>query len=86
MKVLELRELTRREAPIHYIREYTAVAVLESLGGRAEVGIAFTIEQKPVGPSEITLRVLDPVDWPLLPIVHALRESVEELDKKGQLH
>jgi len=46
MRVLELRELRRREAPIHYIREYGAVAVLESFEGRAEAAISFTLEQK----------------------------------------
>jgi hypothetical protein len=85
MKVLELRELARREAPIHYIREYTAIAVLEAFGSRAETGIAFTLEQKPLGPPEISLRVLDPVDWPLLPIVRALRDHLAELDRKGLL-
>jgi len=29
MKVVELRELSRRESPVHYIKELTAVAVIE---------------------------------------------------------
>jgi len=85
MKVVELRELSRREAPIHYIGEYTAVAVLESLGRKAEADIAFTLERRPVGPPAIRVRVLDPVDWPLLPVVSAIRDHLAELDRKGQL-
>jgi hypothetical protein len=85
MKVVELRELSRREAPIHYIREYTAVAALESSGGISEADIAFTLERKPLGPPAISVRVLDAVDWPLLPVVRAIRDHVAELDHKGLL-
>jgi hypothetical protein len=85
MKVLELRDLRRREAPIHYIREYGAVAVLESFEGKAEASVAFTVEQKPLGPSEISVRVLDPVDWPLLPVMRAIRDYVADLDRQGRL-
>jgi hypothetical protein len=85
MKVLELRELKRRETPIHYIREYTAVAVLESASGRAEASVAFTLEHKPLGPPEIAVRVLDHVEWPLLPVVKAIRDHLAELDRKGLL-
>ncbi len=86
MRVLELRELTRRETPIHYIREYTAVASLEAPGGlRREVSVAFTLEQKPLGPPDISVRVLDPIDWPLLPVVRALRERLALLDREGRL-
>lgn len=86
MKVIELRELQRREAPIHYIREYTAVAVLESFEGRAETSISFVLEQKPIGPPEVSVRVLDPVEWPLLPVVRVLRDYIVDLDRQGLLN
>ncbi|HOX31898.1 MAG TPA: hypothetical protein PLB91_06170 [Spirochaetales bacterium] len=59
--------------------------MLESFEGRAEAAISFTLEQKPLGPPDISLRVLDPVDWPLLPVVRVLREYVAALDREGKL-
>jgi hypothetical protein len=85
MKVLELRELSKRDAPIHYLKEFTAVAVLESQQGRTEADIAFTLEHKALGPPEVTVRLMDPVDWPLLPVVRALRDHICELEKLGRL-
>jgi len=85
MKVVELRDLSRREAPIHYLREYTAVAVLEAFGSKSETGVAFTVEQKPLGPPDISVRVLDPVDWPILPVSKALRDHFADMDKRGLL-
>jgi len=86
MKVLELRELSKRDLPIYYIREYTAVASLETPGGgRHDAAIAFTLEKKALGPTEISVQVLDHVDWPLLSVIKALRESVALLDQEGKL-
>ncbi|HUW39549.1 MAG TPA: hypothetical protein VMV90_00960 [Rectinemataceae bacterium] len=85
MKVVELKELSRKESAVHYIKEFTGVAVLDSGPLKAEADIAFTLEHKPLGPPEITLHVLDPLDWPLLPIVRAIREHILELEKTGRL-
>jgi hypothetical protein len=85
MKVVELKELSKREATIHYIKEYTAVAVLESNHGRTEADIAFTLELKALGPPGVSVRVLDPVDWPLLPVMRAIRAYIVDLEGSGRL-
>jgi len=86
MKVLELRDLSKRDFPIYYIREYTAVASFETPGGgRRDAAIAFTLEKKAVGPPEISVQILDRVDWPLLSVIKALRERVALLDQEGRL-
>jgi len=85
MRILELRDLAKRDAPIHYIREYTAIASLEACGATRVAAVAFSVEQKPIGPPDITVRILDPLDWPLLPVVRALRERVAALYSEGKL-
>jgi hypothetical protein len=85
MRVVELKELNRKEAPIHYIRQFTAVALLESNDARAEAEVAFTLEGKAVGPPELSLRVLDPIEWPLLPVMRVLREHIMQLESAGRL-
>ena len=67
MQVIELKDLTRKETPLHYIREFHAMAALEGSLGHRDVPLAFTIEKKPVGQPEISVRFLGEPDWPLLP-------------------
>ncbi len=86
MKVVELRELNRRNIAIHYIKEFTAIAVLQSKDTQTEAEIAFVLESKAVGPPEVSVRVLNPVDWPLLPVVRALRDHILELETSGRLN
>lgn len=85
MKVVELRELSRRESPVHYIKELTAVAVIEWNEKRSESDIAITLEHKPVGPPEVHISLLEAVDWPALPVIHAIKEYVIELERAGRL-
>jgi hypothetical protein len=85
MKVVELREIRRRETHLHYIREFTAVAVLESNAAKCVKNVSFTVEHKALGPPDINVRVLDSVDWPLLPVVRAIRTHLYDLERKGNL-
>ncbi len=85
MKVVELRELYRRESPVHYIKELTAVAVLEWNERQSESDVAITLEHRPMGPPEVRVHLLDPVEWPTLPVIHAIRDYVTEMEKTGRL-
>jgi hypothetical protein len=85
MKVVELRDLSRRDSSIHYIKELTAVAVLEWDQRRSESDIAITLEHKPIGPPDVTVHLLDAVEWPALPIIRAIRDYVTELERSGRL-
>jgi len=85
MLVSELKDLSRKETPLHYIREFHATATLEGGTGRRDVPLAFTIEKKPVGQPEISVRFLEEPDWPLLPLIRSLKEMILDLDRKGDL-
>jgi hypothetical protein len=85
MRVVELRELSRRESPVHYIKELTAVAVIEWNAKKSESDIAITLEHKPVGPPEVHIHLLESVDWPALSVIHAIKEYVVELEHTGRL-
>lgn len=85
MRVVELKDLVKKETPLHYIREFHAVAVLEAAGGPREAPIAFTVERKPIGPPDISLRFLDEPDWPLLPLIRTVKDMIAVLDKSGAL-
>ncbi len=85
MKVVELRDLRRKETPLHYIREYSGTAVLERAGVRIEQAIVFTIERRPLGSPEVSARFLEDPEWPLLPLLRGVRDLAVKLDKEGRL-
>ena len=85
MKVVELRDLNRRDSPVHYIKELTAVAVVEWNQRQSESDIAITLEHKPLGPPEVHIHLLDPVEWPTLPMIHAIQDYVVDLERTGRL-
>lgn len=85
MKVVELRELARRESPVHYIKELTAVAVVECNGRRHEGDVSITLEHKPMGQPDVRVHLLEPVDIPALPVIRAIKDYVIELEAAGRL-
>jgi hypothetical protein len=85
MRVVELRDLAKRESPVHYIKELTGVAVLEWGQARSESDVAITLEHKPLGPPDVRVRLLDPIDLPTVPVMRAVQTYVAQLEREGKL-
>jgi hypothetical protein len=85
MRVVELKDLRKKDTPLHYIREWNGVAVLERGGRTVEKPFVCSIERRPVGAPDITARFLEDPEWPLLPLLRSLKELLAELDKNGSL-
>ena len=83
--MVELRDLFRRDSPVFYIKELTAVAVVEWNQKQSESDISITLEHKPLGPPDVRVHLMDPVEWPTLPIIHAIKEYVVDLERRGIL-
>jgi len=85
VNVRNLVEITRKENFIYYRREFHARAVYELPEGEKTGKIEFTIETEPTGKKDISVRILDPVDYPLLPVLSALKEAIRLADYEGSL-
>ena len=85
MKVLEIRDIVRKDVPIYYRLLYTGIVVLELLNTPAERRIDFTIEIKPTGHKDISVTFVDPVDYPLAPLVKEIKNRIAQLDSAGGL-
>ena len=85
MRVIELRDLARRDSPLHYIKELTAVAVIEWHERQSESDISITLEHGPLGPPAVKIRLLDAVELPTLPVIHAIRDYIVEMARSGRL-
>jgi len=85
MKVLELRDLSRKETGIYYRREFSGKAVLEARGKSDLLPLSFVIESRPVGGPEISVILESDPAWPLLPIMASIKHLVREMDRSGKL-
>jgi 2-methylaconitate cis-trans-isomerase PrpF len=85
MKVLSVKNIVRKDVPIYYRRLFSGVAVLELVNQSVERKIDFSIETKPTGQNEISVTFIDPVDYPLVPLVRETKKFLDALDKSGGL-
>ncbi len=85
MTIRDLIDITRKENFIYYRREFRAKAIYELPEGERTGLIEFTIETAPTGKKEISVRLVDQVDYPLLPVLSALKETIRAIDGEGAL-
>ncbi|GHU67172.1 hypothetical protein FACS189447_09100 [Spirochaetia bacterium] len=85
MKILEIKDVVRKDVPIYYRRLYTGVAVLELLNKPVEVPLEFQVEQMPTGLIEISILKIEKVDYPLVPLKKELKTYIGAMDADGKL-
>ncbi|MGP1438004.1 MAG: hypothetical protein ACTTKH_02910 [Treponema sp.] len=79
MVVSKLVDIERKESHIYYMQDFTAMAVYSIVGKEKKGRIAFSIEHKPTGEMVITVRLIDDVDYPLLPVIIDLKKTIKTL-------
>ena len=85
MRIIEIKNMTRKEFPIYYRRFYNGIAVMELVNGIVEIPLDFQIEHKPTGTTDIFIALSQKIDYPLIPIQKELKKFVDALDKSGKL-
>ena len=85
MKVVDIKNIVRKDIPIYYRRLYAGTAVLELINKPQEIPLSFQIENKPTGSVEIGITFLEKVDYPLIPLQKELKKFIGELDSSGKL-
>ena len=85
MKVIEIKNIVRKDVPIYYRRLYSSRVVIELLKKSVEVPLDFQIEHKPTGQIEITITSMGAVDYPLVPIKRELKQYIGAMDSAGKL-
>jgi hypothetical protein len=86
MKVLELRDIREKESLIHYRKVFSATARIESRPNFTEESrIEFVLEQGALGGFQISVKVLDEINAPLVPALSAVKQHVKDLHAQGKL-
>jgi len=85
MKVLDIKNIVRKDFPIYYRRLYTSVVLIELVNKQIETAMDFQIEHKPTGHTEISITSMGHVDYPLVPLQKELKRIIGELDSERKL-
>jgi hypothetical protein len=86
MKVHGIEQLTKKDIPLYYRNEYEGLGDLEyPTGERLRVPLEFTVEIKPTGERVIAVKLKERIDYPLLPVLRALKEKIRILESNGDL-
>jgi hypothetical protein len=85
MRILQIKNIERKDVPIYYRRLFTGLVVLELLNKQVEGRIDFSIETKPTGSKDISIILSDTFDYPRVPLIKELKNYVRDLDDTGAL-
>jgi hypothetical protein len=85
MRILQIKDIVRKDVPIYYRRLFSGIVVLEILNKSHERRIDFSIETKPTGEKVILVTIAEPVDYPMVPLLKELKTYVDSLDSAGGL-
>jgi len=86
MKVHSIGQLTKKDIPLYYRNEYEGLADIEfSAGSRRQIAMDFTVEIKPTGEREIDVKLKERIDYPLVPVIRALKDEIRKLEENGDL-
>lgn len=85
MNIVELKNIQREEGAIYYFRKYTADAILELPTETSVTPISFSIETDPFGNRNISVKIIKAPNYPVLPLLSALKTFILDNDKEGRL-
>ena len=85
MKIIEIKDIIRKDVPIYYKRFYKGTAVLDLVNKPLEIPVEFIIEHKPTGHLDIEATLSKEIDYPLIPVIKELKNYIGELDSCRKL-
>ncbi len=85
MKIMALKNISREESYIYYMRKFIGEAVVQLPTDTLDTSVKFSIETSPLGTKTIEVAVGDNINYPLLPIKKALKEFILVEDEQGKL-
>ena len=87
MDLIEIRNIVRKDIPLHYREEFTCTAVFRDGKNslEMEVPIEFSLESNVFGNRSVEVKVKGPVDYPVIPIRKAVEEYIMNLDSERKI-
>jgi len=86
MEVIEIKDILRKDIPLHYREEFTGLAVLNNKRAiSSENKIEFSLERTPFGTKEVDIKFTIAPDFPVISAIRNLKEYILLMEKEGKL-
>jgi hypothetical protein len=85
LTIIDITNISRKENFIYYRREFTGTAQFDLPGRKTSGLVEFTIETTPMGKKDIHVKLVDQIDYPVLPLLQGLKEFIRALESEGKL-
>ncbi len=83
MELIEIKNILKRDVPLHYREDFSALAVFRdnNLQENIEIPVEFSLESNALGNKSVEVSLKEPVDFPALPLEELIKEHILSLDK-----
>lgn len=86
MKLLQIKNIEKKDVPLYYRNEYQANSEFVLMGDNVVIiPIFFAIEMAPTGEKLIDIKIRETIDYPTIPIIRMLKDKVSSMEKEGLL-
>ena len=79
MVVSQIINIVRTSELVYYMDEFNATVIYDVLGSKQEGRITFRIENTALGTKNISVTIIDEIDYPALPLKMELKKAVQKL-------
>ena len=86
MEVIDIKNIIRKDIPLHYREEFSGMAVLNNKKSKlSENKIEFSLERTPFGTKEVGIKFTVMPDFPVIAAIRNLKEYILRIEKEGKL-
>lgn len=85
MKIVGLKNVSREDGYIYYMRKFSGIALIQIPGNTLQTPVSFFIETSPLGTKSISVSIRNQLNYPILPVRKALADYILEEDREGKL-
>ena len=86
MEVINIKNIIRKDIPLHYREEFSGLAVLNNKRSEtSENKIDFSVERTPFGTKEVEIKFSITPDFPVITAIRNLKKFILIMEKEGKL-
>lgn len=86
MRVISIKNIIRKDIPLHYREEFSGLAVLNDMRSiESECKIEFSLERTAFGKNQVEVKFTKVPDYPIIPAIRTLKEFILIMEKEGKL-
>ncbi len=83
MDLVEIKNILKRDVPLHYREDFSALAVFsdETMPENLEIPVEFSLESNAFGNKSVEVSLKESVDYPVDSLEKMIKEYILSLDK-----